>query len=308
MADNAAVASLLAALTQRAQQQQQHGQPQSQPAPYGLTSPPSQYSAPQQVAPQFANPLAQLLAQQQQQPAGGTANATAAALAAVAAAAAAGGQGSQPVTGAYNLPPPTNSGYLDLATLLQPDSSSMTVGEYYNNVTRGDSKCTFSEQYLLIDCCTHASLAYDDRHHDDDRGRFRDRDRGRDRDRDRDRNNDRRRKRSPTPPRLRDDERCRECSPKREPSPGGTRTESLVVKTPFVGLIIGRGGETLKRIEHESGARVQFITNGKEGPERVCNISGGPENIYVAKATVIQMIEHAVLDARGRPLQNGTGR
>ncbi|KAK9324088.1 hypothetical protein V1517DRAFT_318715 [Lipomyces orientalis] len=291
MADNAAVASLLAALTQRAQQQQQqHGQPQSQPAPYGLTSPPSQYSAPQQVPPQFANPLAQLLAQQQQQPAGGTANATAAALAAVAAAAAAGGQGNQPVTGAYNLPAPTNSGYLDLATLLQPDSSSMTVGEYYSSATKGDSK------------------SYDDRHYDDDRGRYRDRDRGRDRDRDRDRNSDRRRKRSPTPPRLREDERCRECSPKREPSPGGTRTESLVVKTPFVGLIIGRGGETLKRIEHESGARVQFITNGKEGPERVCNISGGPENIYVAKATVIQMIEHAILDARGRPLQNGIGR
>ncbi|KAK9373549.1 uncharacterized protein V1513DRAFT_449043 [Lipomyces chichibuensis] len=289
MADNAAVASLLAALTQRAQQQQQQqGQPQAQPAPYGLASPPTQYSAPQQVPTQFSHPFAQLLAQQQQQPAGGAANATAAALAAVAAAAAAGGPGSQPAAGAYSLPAPTNSGYLDLATLLQPDSSSLTVGEYYSRVTRGDSK------------------SYDDRHRDDDRGRFRDRDRGRERDRDR--NNDRRRKRSPTPPRLREDERCRECSPKREPSPGGTRTESLIVKTPFVGLIIGRGGETLKRIEHESGARVQFITNGKEGPERLCNISGGPENIYVAKTTVIQMIENATLDTRGRPLQNGTGR
>ncbi|KAK9487446.1 hypothetical protein V1527DRAFT_488080 [Lipomyces starkeyi] len=289
MADNAAVASLLAALTQRAQQQQQQqGQPQAQPAPYGLASPPTQYSAPQQVPTQFSHPFAQLLAQQQQQPAGGAANATAAALAAVAAAAAAGGPGSQPAAGAYSLPAPTNSGYLDLATLLQPDSSSLTVGEYYSRVTRGDSK------------------SYEDRHRDDDRGRYRDRDRGRERDRDR--NNDRRRKRSPTPPRLREDERCRECSPKREPSPGGTRTESLIVKTPFVGLIIGRGGETLKRIEHESGARVQFITNGKEGPERLCNISGGPENIYVAKNTVIQMIENAILDTRGRPLQNGTGR
>ncbi|KAK9330790.1 hypothetical protein V1520DRAFT_339611 [Lipomyces starkeyi] len=289
MADNAAVASLLAALTQRAQQQQQQqGQPQAQPAPYGLASPPTQYSAPQQVPTQFSHPFAQLLAQQQQQPAGGAANATAAALAAVAAAAAAGGPGSQPAAGAYSLPAPTNSGYLDLATLLQPDSSSLTVGEYYSRVTRGDSK------------------PYEDRHRDDDRGRYRDRDRGRERDRDR--TNDRRRKRSPTPPRLREDERCRECSPKREPSPGGTRTESLIVKTPFVGLIIGRGGETLKRIEHESGARVQFITNGKEGPERLCNISGGPENIYVAKNTVIQMIENAILDTRGRPLQNGTGR
>ncbi|KAK9237756.1 hypothetical protein V1525DRAFT_403265 [Lipomyces kononenkoae] len=294
MADNAAVASLLAALTQRAQQQQQQAQPQAHSAPYGLASPPTQYSAPQQVPPQYSNPLAQLLAQQQQQqqqqPAGGQANATAAALAAVAAAAAAGGSGSQPATGAFSLPAPTNSGYLDLATLLQPDSSSLTVGEYYHRVARGDSK------------------PYDDRYRDDDKGRYRDKERGRERDRDRDRNNDRRRKRSPTPPRLREDERCRECSPKREPSPGGTRTESLIVKTPFVGLIIGRGGETLKRIEHESGARVQFITNGKEGPERLCNISGRPENIYVAKARVIQMIEDAILDSRGRPLQNGTGR
>ncbi|KAK9368107.1 hypothetical protein V1509DRAFT_624265 [Lipomyces kononenkoae] len=295
MADNAAVASLLAALTQRAQQQQQQqAQPQAtHTAPYGLASPPTQYSAPQQVPSQYSNPLAQLLAQQQQhqqqqQPTGGPANATAAALAAVAAAAAAGGSGSQPAAGGYSLPAPTNSGYLDLATLLQPDSSSLTVGEYYHRVARGDSK------------------SYEDRYRDDDRGRFRDKERGRERDRDR--NNDRRRKRSPTPPRLREDERCRECSPKREPSPGGTRTESLIVKTPFVGLIIGRGGETLKRIEHESGARVQFITNGKEGPERLCNISGGPENIYVAKTKVIQMIHEAMLDSRGRPLQNGTGR
>ncbi|KAK9469820.1 hypothetical protein V1512DRAFT_257093 [Lipomyces arxii] len=286
MTDQAAVASLLAALTQRAQQQQQQVPVQGYPQYEYQPQTPIQYPAgiPQAQLPEA---LAQYGAYQSQNNSV-TQNATNAALAAVAAA-----------TSSYNLPAPTNTGYLDLATLLKPDSSSMSIGEYYNRSNHSDSR------------------SYDDRQYDEDRGRHDRNDRDRDdRDRDRDRGNrdrsgrgdDRRRKRSPTPPRLGDDERCRACSPKRDYSPGGTKTESVIVKTPFVGLVIGRGGETLKRLEGNSGARVQFITNGKEGPERVCNISGTADQVRIAKNEIIYMIEHAVLDSRGRPLQNGSGR
>jgi far upstream element-binding protein len=32
----------------------------------------------------------------------------------------------------------------------------------------------------------------------------------------------------------------------------------MPIDTAHVGMVIGRGGETLRRIERESGARVQF--------------------------------------------------
>jgi len=42
-------------------------------------------------------------------------------------------------------------------------------------------------------------------------------------------------------------------------SPGHTDYEDqLPIDTIHVGMVIGRGGETLRRIERESGARVQF--------------------------------------------------
>jgi far upstream element-binding protein len=34
--------------------------------------------------------------------------------------------------------------------------------------------------------------------------------------------------------------------------------DQLFIDTSHVGMVIGRGGETLRRIERESGARVQF--------------------------------------------------
>lgn len=37
----------------------------------------------------------------------------------------------------------------------------------------------------------------------------------------------------------------------------------MVIETIHVGMVIGRGGETLRRIERESGARVQFTPGEK---------------------------------------------
>ncbi|KAK9463586.1 uncharacterized protein V1516DRAFT_41966 [Lipomyces oligophaga] len=325
MADNADVASLLAALTQRAQQQTQqtHSLPvQQQQQPVlpsqsqllqNLSHPQAQFplnQLQQLQSSNTANPLAQLVSeypqiglQTPQQSALLSNPNAAAALAAVAAAVAAAKPGAGAMSN-FNLPQPKNTGYLDINTMLAADPrDSVSLGEYYGSKRSYENRDSVDR--------------YSDRDYSKDRRSHRDRDRDRDRNLDyddrgydrgghnRDRERDRRYRRSPTPPRLQEDERCRECSPQREASPGGTLTRSVIVKSAFVGLIIGRGGDTLKRIEHSSGARIQFITNGKEGPERVCNVSGRSSDIDNAVNQIISMINSATLDSRGRPIQPG---
>lgn len=308
-------------LAQRAQQQQQQQQPSQPSAPQQAYpnlpqfdprhSPSlSQYAAPVQTANLANSPLlAQLAAAglplQNQANLSANPNA-AAALASLAAAAATNNN-------TVHVPAPSNTGYLDINQLNKADPrESLSIGEYYGKVLSRDGRSGMYPSYDLLTKnvfhihITHLGSYDEPDYRGDTRNRYRDRDYERDRDRDHNPRG-RERRRSPTPPRLRANERCREFSPERDPSPGGSTSITLVVKTPFVGLIIGRGGETLKRIEQETGARIQFITNGKEGPDRVCNISGRVFEINAAKRIVIDMIESALLDGRGRPLQNGTG-
>jgi far upstream element-binding protein len=80
------------------------------------------------------------------------------------------------------------------------------------------------------------------------------RDRDRDYHRERDRDYDRR---DPRRPRYRD--RSVSPGPRRSFSPSTKDYEDqMPIDTAHVGMVIGRGGETLRRIERESGARVQF--------------------------------------------------
>ena len=69
------------------------------------------------------------------------------------------------------------------------------------------------------------------------------------------------------------------------------RTEVITVESSSVGLIIGRAGENLKRVEGDSGARVQFMTQ-TEGPYRKCKITGDPGQ----RAAAIQDIYKTALE------------
>jgi far upstream element-binding protein len=65
--------------------------------------------------------------------------------------------------------------------------------------------------------------------------------------------------------------------------------EQINIDASLVGLIIGRGGENLRRVEAETGARVQFMTNGHDrdsGGERVCNIQGTRPQIASARRAI----------------------
>lgn len=74
--------------------------------------------------------------------------------------------------------------------------------------------------------------------------------------------------------------------------------ELILIDAGFVGLIIGRQGETLRRVEADTSTRVQFITGAENsGPMRQCKITGPWHARENAKAEIYRIIEengHAV--------------
>ncbi|KAF2218331.1 hypothetical protein BDZ85DRAFT_105794 [Elsinoe ampelina] len=73
---------------------------------------------------------------------------------------------------------------------------------------------------------------------------------------------------------------------------GDKDSETITVKSALVGLIIGRGGENLRRVESETGARVQFIPASTTGAsQRQCTISGTRRQVDAAKREIFQTIE-----------------
>jgi far upstream element-binding protein len=68
--------------------------------------------------------------------------------------------------------------------------------------------------------------------------------------------------------------------------------ETIMVESSLVGLVIGRQGENLRRIETDSGTRIQFITGPTEsGPQRQCRISGPPRARMDAKREIYRIID-----------------
>ncbi|KNA21144.1 hypothetical protein SOVF_045860 isoform C [Spinacia oleracea] len=82
--------------------------------------------------------------------------------------------------------------------------------------------------------------------------------------------------------------------------PGASGSEPCVLKVPNnkVGLVIGKGGETIKNIQSRSGARVQVIPlhlpPGDAPMERTVQIDGTAEQIEIAKQMVNEVIEVCV--------------
>ncbi|KAH7056782.1 hypothetical protein BKA57DRAFT_388679 [Linnemannia elongata] len=67
--------------------------------------------------------------------------------------------------------------------------------------------------------------------------------------------------------------------------------EEMGVPGNLVGLIIGRGGENLKRIERETGCKVQFSQDGNSNDrERFVNIVGQPAGIADARRQIQEII------------------
>lgn len=54
----------------------------------------------------------------------------------------------------------------------------------------------------------------------------------------------------------------------------------MMVPGPKVGLIIGKGGETIKQLQERSGAKLVVIQEGPESEsEKALRITGDPQNL-----------------------------
>jgi far upstream element-binding protein len=73
--------------------------------------------------------------------------------------------------------------------------------------------------------------------------------------------------------------------------PPNDNSEVILIDSSLVGLVIGRQGESLRRIEQESGTRIQFINGPEAGPQRQCRITGQPSARISAKREINRIIE-----------------
>jgi len=68
--------------------------------------------------------------------------------------------------------------------------------------------------------------------------------------------------------------------------PGGMGSEQVMVPDKMVGLIIGRGGEQITRLQAESGCKIQMSQDSGGMPERVCTLTGPIEAITQARSMI----------------------
>lgn len=100
--------------------------------------------------------------------------------------------------------------------------------------------------------------------------------------------------------------------PNRGAAPAGAAdSETISVKSSLVGLIIGRQGENLRRVESETGARVQFIQGDPTAVHRQCTITGSLRARENAKREIFRVMDDnggsAPPESRG-PGPAGPGR
>lgn len=85
--------------------------------------------------------------------------------------------------------------------------------------------------------------------------------------------------------------------------------ESLSIESNLVGLIIGRQGENLRRVEAETGCRVQFITGPEEtGPYRQCKLTGTRAQRAAAKAEINRVIDDSGMAGNTRAVPERPNR
>ncbi|XP_053574203.1 far upstream element-binding protein 2 isoform X2 [Bombina bombina] len=79
--------------------------------------------------------------------------------------------------------------------------------------------------------------------------------------------------------------------------PRSTCTEEYRVPDGMVGLIIGRGGEQINKIQQDSGCKVQISPDSGGMPERIVSLTGSPDAVQKAK----MMLDDIVSRGRGGP-------
>merc|ERR1719354_1102034 len=82
----------------------------------------------------------------------------------------------------------------------------------------------------------------------------------------------------------------------------GAITEQIYVPDNMVGLLIGRGGENITRMQQESQCKIQMAPDSQGQPTRLCTLTGLPHAVEAAKQQV-----NAVIANDGRGMKGGGG-
>lgn len=73
----------------------------------------------------------------------------------------------------------------------------------------------------------------------------------------------------------------------------------MAVPRAAVGVVIGKGGDMIKKIQAETGARVQFQQGRDDGPgDRKCILSGQDDQVEEARQRIEELIDSVLVSAR----------
>lgn len=90
--------------------------------------------------------------------------------------------------------------------------------------------------------------------------------------------------------------------------PGGRNFVEIMIPGPKVGLIIGKGGETIKQLQEKSGAKMVVIQDGpNQEQEKPLRISGDPQKVEYAKQLVYDLIAEKEIQNFSRRGGAGSG-
>jgi len=224
-------------------------------------------------------------------------------------------------------PQPTSSGSLDLSGIQPSSSGNVSIQDAIarakahaaqNGVTPYDRPITYSSHSRPGEPGRYRNSRSRSRSPPARRDAFRDNYNPYRDERRSDRDNQYTRERSYSPPRGRDrnagafsprgaNGHGRQRSPPRGGGGGGgggggdDNSEIMQIEASLVGLIIGRQGENLRRVETDSNCRVQFLAAVTPDEQfRQCKITGPPARRAEAKAAINRIIEDSGMGAIAR--------
>ncbi|XP_061527268.1 far upstream element-binding protein 3-like isoform X2 [Phycodurus eques] len=95
-------------------------------------------------------------------------------------------------------------------------------------------------------------------------------------------------------------DRCRNGPGFHGDGEGGALVQEMLIPASKVGLVIGRGGETIKQLQERAGVKMMMIQDGPmpTGADKPLRISGDPYKVQVAKELVLEVIREKDADFR----------
>ncbi|XP_077306540.1 far upstream element-binding protein 1 isoform X2 [Lithobates pipiens] len=89
---------------------------------------------------------------------------------------------------------------------------------------------------------------------------------------------------------------------------GGNEGIDVPIPRFAVGIVIGRNGEMIKKIQSDAGVRIQFKPDDGSTPERIAQITGPPDRCQHAAEIITDLLRSVQAGNNGGPGPGGRGR